>query len=194
MINEQLASSVEVIILTGGASRRFGEDKSNAVVNNHSLLERVAGAYEGHRLVIVGEPAEIDAIYVQEEPRFSGPLAAIERGLREIDSDLVVIQAVDMPLAHRVIPLLFKNLIHDAALAMDAEGFLQPLAGLYWTDTLRTVLREFENLENMSVQKLLEKLEIDVINDVAIQVFLSDIDTPSDLESMKDIITQYDAD
>ena len=41
MINEQLASSVEVIILTGGASRRFGEDKPNAVVNNHSLLERV---------------------------------------------------------------------------------------------------------------------------------------------------------
>ena len=40
------------------------------------------------------------------------------------------------------------------------------------------------------MQKLLEKLEIDVINDVAIQVFLSDIDTPSDLESMKDIITQ----
>jgi len=193
MRSEQLASSVEVIILTGGASRRFGEDKSNAVVNHHTLLERVAGAYEGHRLVIVGEPAEVDAIYVQEEPRFSGPLAAIERGLREIKSDLVVIQAVDMPLAHHVMPLLFSNLIHDAALAMDAEGFLQPLAGLYWTDILRSVLRDFDTLENMPVKKLLEKLELDVVNEADIQVFLSDIDTPSDLERMKDIITKYDA-
>ena len=127
---------MKTIVLTGGTSRRFGSDKSEALINGRTVLEYMTEGLDN--LIVVGPKKNIDAVYVREEPAGAGPVAAIGAGLKVVDTELVSIFATDMPFAPRVLPQLLKSLINDAALPIDSEGYLQPLAGVYRTEKLRT--------------------------------------------------------
>jgi molybdopterin-guanine dinucleotide biosynthesis protein A len=166
------------IILTGGTSKRFGSDKSEALINGSTLLEIITK--DLGELIVVGPEGAVQAIYVQEEPLHSGPVAAIAAGLKEVDTDLVAIFATDMPFAPKILPQLESAINNDAALPIDCDGIPQPLAGLYKTEALRAALNTFENIENRSVKSLIEKLVVDRVPLVDTE-FLLDIDTQDDL-------------
>ena len=94
-----------------------------------------------------------------------------------------------MPFAPRVLPQLLKSLINDAAIPIDSEGYLQPLAGLYRTEKLRTALDTLGDLENRSVKELISKLNIDHVS-LAETEFLLDIDTEEDLAKAIDLASR----
>ena len=98
---------MKTIILTGGTSKRFGSDKSEALINDKTLLEYLTEGLSN--LVIVGPETDLEAVYVREEPAGAGPVAAIDAGLRAVDTDLVSIFATDMPFAPRVLPQLINT-------------------------------------------------------------------------------------
>ena len=178
---------MKTIVLTGGTSKRFGSDKSEALINGKTLLEYLT---EGlNNLVIVGPVADVDAIYVREEPVGAGPVAGIGAGMNAVDTELVSIFATDMPFAPRVQPQLLKSLINDAALPLDCDGYLQPLAGVYRTEKLRAALESLGNLENRSVKELISKLNIDRVPLVETE-FLLDIDTKEDLAKAIDLASR----
>ena len=127
---------MKTIVLTGGTSRRFGSDKSEALINGRTVFEYMTEGLDN--LIVVGPKKNIDAVYVREEPAGAGPVAAIGAGLKVVDTELVSIFATDMPFAPRVLPQLLKSLINDAAIPIDSDGYLQPLAGVYRTEKLRT--------------------------------------------------------
>lgn len=178
---------MNTIVLTGGTSKRFGSDKSQALINGNSLLQILTDGLND--LIIVGPETSIKARYVQESPKSTGPLAAIGAGLRFVESDLVAIFAIDMPFAPRVLSELEHSLINDAALPVDREGYLQPLAALYRTAKLKEALASFETLENKSMKELIRKLNIDsvVISDYEL---LLDIDTQADLHNAIDLASR----
>jgi molybdopterin-guanine dinucleotide biosynthesis protein A len=178
---------MKTIILTGGTSKRFGSDKSEALINSKTLLEYLTEGLSN--LVIVGPKTKIDAFYVREEPIGAGPVAAIGAGLNVVDSDLVSIFATDMPFAPRIVPQLLNSLVNDAAIPMDCDGYVQPLAGVYRTEKLRRALEEFESLENRSVKDLISKLNIDRVPLVETE-FLLDIDTKEDLAKAIDLASR----
>lgn len=165
------------IFLTGGTSKRFGSDKSAAILNGKSLLEYATDGL--NNLIVVGPTSNVNAIYVREVPEYSGPVAAISAGLQEVKTEVVGIFAIDMPFAPRIVSDLERALIHDASLPIDKYGFVQPLAGIYRTTSLRRALLEFESTQNQSMKSLISKLIIDEVPLVETEL-LMDIDTPED--------------
>ena len=178
---------MKTIVLTGGTSKRFGSDKSEASLNGRTLLEFMTDGL--NNLIVVGPKKNIDAVYVREEPAGAGPVAAIGAGLKVVDTELVSIFATDMPFAPRVLPQLLKSLINDAAIPIDSDGYLQPLAGVYRTEKLRTALDTLGDLENRSVKELISKLNIDHVS-LDETEFLLDIDTKEDLAKAIDLASR----
>jgi molybdopterin-guanine dinucleotide biosynthesis protein A len=175
------------IILTGGTSKRFGSDKSQAKIANKNLLEILTDGLSD--LIIVGPESAIKAKYVREEPQGSGPVAAIGAGLKEVESELVAIFATDMPFASRLLNQLQKALAKEAAIPVDCDGFAQPLAAIYRTEALNRAIATFETLENKSVKELISKLDVDLVPLVETELLL-DIDTKADLEKAIDLASR----
>lgn len=175
------------IILTGGTSKRFGSDKSQAIIANRTLLEILTEGLS--ELIIVGQETPIKAKYVREQPLGSGPVAAIGAGLKEVESELVGIFATDMPFASRLLNQLRIALSKDAAIPVDCDGFAQPLAAIYRTKALKRAIATFETLENKSVKELISKLNVDLVPLVETELLL-DIDTKADLEKAIDLASR----
>jgi molybdopterin-guanine dinucleotide biosynthesis protein A len=78
-------TSWSAIVLTGGTNKRFGSDKSAAMLGNQTLLQRVVDAIPKEiAIVVVGEKPDLQrhVTVVREEPALGGPVAAIAAGLK----------------------------------------------------------------------------------------------------------------
>jgi molybdopterin-guanine dinucleotide biosynthesis protein A len=169
---------MNIIVLTGGTSKRFGSDKSKALIGGKTLLELLTNGLKN--LIIVGPKTDVEAKYVREVPEFGGPVAAIAAGMKEVEGDLVAIFATDMPFAPKLIAPLKSALTKEASLPVDCDGIVQPLAGIYRSAALRRALSEYEDLTGQSVKSLIAKLDVDIVPLVDTELLL-DIDTPKDL-------------
>jgi molybdopterin-guanine dinucleotide biosynthesis protein A len=178
---------MNIIVLTGGTSKRFGSDKSQAKIHGKTLLEYLSESLEN--LIIVGPETSIPAKYVREEPIGAGPVAAIAAAMLEVDSDLVAIYATDMPFAPRITNQLINALKNDAAIAIDCDGKMQPLAGVYRSDKLKGALSTYQSVENQSVKSLIAKLVIDQVPVIETEL-LMDIDTQEDLLKAVDLASR----
>ena len=160
----------DAIVLAGGrATRLGGTPKADLVVDGITLLDRTLDAVAGAAtVVVVGEVDAPGAVVVQEEPRFSGPAAAIGAGLAEVSSPWVLIAACDHPfVADAVGPLLdarpedgTENGAADGAVAVDAGGRRQHLLCVVSTARLRDAVAAQETLTNLAVHHLLEPLDL----------------------------------
>lgn len=178
---------MNVIILTGGTSKRFGSDKSSAVLLGKTLLETMVSYLPQCRLIIVGPPTQIDALYVEEEPKHSGPLSAIAAGIRYAEDELTAIFATDMPFSPLLLNELADNLVNDGVLPLDEDGFPQPFSGLFRTESLKMALKSYKSFENESVRGLISKMKVDHLH-VSRPLYLLDIDRPEQLETAKKIL------
>jgi molybdopterin-guanine dinucleotide biosynthesis protein A len=162
-----------VIVLSGGTNKRFGSDKSQALLNGTTLLDHVLSFIPaGIKTVIVGKD-------VFEHPPLGGPVAGIARGLQELDTDFVAIAAVDMPFSSSLFLQLLDAIHRDAAMPVDADGFRQTLCGVYRREKLLLALEKLGDPHGQSMRALCEFLSID---EVQVEVnALTDIDTPADL-------------
>jgi molybdopterin-guanine dinucleotide biosynthesis protein A len=163
------------IVLSGGTNKRFGSDKSAALLHDVTLLDHVL-RFIPHNIktVIVGKD-------VFEEPPLGGPVAGITRGLKEIDTEFVAVAAVDMPYGASLFRKLLDAIEHDAAMPIDAQGFKQPLCGIYRRTSLLAAIEKLGNPHGQSMRALCDLLVIDPVQ--ADASVLIDIDTPQDLIS-----------
>ena len=159
---------MKIILLSGGDSKRFGSDKSQALIAGKSLLFIIKSQLDSAEIIEVGSEVK------------GGPVAAINSAIEKVDSELVAIFATDMPFAPRILPELKAALINDAALPLDETGRLQPLAAIYRTNSLKQALTALKQKENASMQSLLTHLKIDAVV-VNSPELLIDIDTEADL-------------
>ena len=162
-----------VIVLSGGTNKRFGSDKSQALLNGVSLLDHVLSFIPADiKTVIVGKD-------VFEQPALGGPVAGIARGLQETDTEYVAIAAVDMPYSSSLFPQLLEAIKGDAAMPVDSQGFKQPLCGIYRRDALLVALTKLGDVHGQSMRALCELL---IIDEVSVDTgALVDIDTAEDL-------------
>ncbi len=162
-----------VIVLSGGTNKRFGSDKSQALLKGVTLLDHVLSFIPaGIKTVIVGKD-------VFEQPPLGGPVAGIARGVQEVDTEYVAIAAVDMPYGSSLFPQLLEAITDDAAMPVDSQGFKQPLCGIYRRQALLTALAKLGDVHGQSMRALCDLL---VIDEVKVDAgALVDIDTPEDL-------------
>src|SRR5918996_3934052 len=98
----QRPDAIGGLLLTGGASRRMGEDKALIEVGGRRLVDHAAALLTAvaDPVIEVG-PGWSDLPAVREDPAGSGPLAALGAGaaaLRAAGHDgPVLVLAVDMP-------------------------------------------------------------------------------------------------
>ena len=180
---------MSIIVLSGGTSARFGSDKSQALIAGQSLIALILGSIPSEfKIVIVGEDPKIESSQYQcvhEDPIGGGPLAGFKAGLAACESELVALIATDMPFAcARVLNLLnFVREHDDAVMYVDAEGFKQPLAALYRSQSVKRALADMGEVHGKSMQELVSHLmvhEIEMSHEIA--QALMDIDTAADLE------------
>jgi len=188
------AATYDAIVLAGGRSTRMGDvDKVGVVVRGRTLLAHACDAVaDARRLVVVGPSGLAGvpdrAVTVQEDPPFSGPVAAIGAGLDALGPDrssLVVLVAADVPRAAEAVPDLLDALDRhpDAdGVVPVADGHRQPLLAVYRSALLAQVLEAAAPLADLSVNRVtaaMDLFELDLPDDV-----VEDVDTPADLHRL----------
>lgn len=126
-------TSLDVVVLAGGASRRMGRDKAVLVVDGERLVDRMVGrmATVGDRVMVASGPRPLGrADEVADAPGCTGPLAGILGALRQDGAGLLGIVPVDAPLTdprllHRLAVLCQQG--RRSAAVATADGHVQAL-------------------------------------------------------------------
>jgi molybdopterin-guanine dinucleotide biosynthesis protein A len=184
---------VAVVVLAGGASRRWGgRDKTAVLLGGRTVLERavaslVAGAEVGLAdVVVVGPPdhparaALFGARWVREEPPGGGPVAGLAAALPGLP-DVAVVGAGDAPFAGDAVPSLLRALTDDvdAAIGVDAAGRDQLLLAVYRVGALRAALASVGEASGARLRDVVARLRVARVP-VGARAAL-DLDTPEDL-------------
>ena len=193
----------DALILAGGrGSRLEGVDKAALLLENERLVDRVIAATRraGVSQVVIVGPTDAGAhadLVVREEPPFSGPLAAVGRGIEEIEAPWVMLLACDLQHPDQVVDQLLSALLNvsksqqsgvshqkiQGVVLSDESGNRQWLASCINTavlrDALDSVLREKGSLDGGSLAAVFGHIEF--FSAVAHPGSTQDIDTPEQL-------------
>ena len=179
--------STSFIVLSGGASSRFGSDKSKALIQGRSLISRILDSMPDEMdVIIVGpDPGVQSHAYrcIQESPQGGGPVAGFKAGIEICQSDIVALVATDMPFAVIHILNLMNMMDSDSVMYIDNEGFRQPLAAVYRVEAVNNAFNILGNIQGLSMNEFISHLDIvDIAMSAEVAHSLRDIDTPTDLE------------
>lgn len=124
--------NIEAALLTGGASRRMGEDKAALLIGGIPLARRIADALlaTGIPVTVLGrEPVE-GCAFLPDSEAGAGPLVALSR--YRPNADFAFIAACDLPCFDpRLVAVLQEKIgEHEAAIPI-VDGWRQPLCALY---------------------------------------------------------------
>lgn len=180
------------IILTGGDSRRMGQDKASLLLGERSLLQHVISIVQPlfHEVIIsVRQPrAEITLPQVCDDPSHRGPLAGLAAGLQSAKTPWVFVLACDMPFIE---PAVIERLArfregHQAVVPM-VQGHPQPLAAFYAVSCTDAVLESLNGAGKHSLRELLDTLQVRYVSEEELQVadvhsrHFFDLDTPEEV-------------
>lgn len=183
-----VSTEVTAVVLCGGAGRRFGGDKTQALLAGVPLLDHVLLALPAPwPVVCVGpqRPTARAVTWCREEPPGGGPVAALAAGLAHATTGCVVVLGGDMPQAGAVVAVLAAALRArpevDAVVGTDGEGRRQPLLAAYRLPSLlRAVPHPPAGTPLMRVLDRLMVAPLQLDPGVAL-----DVDTAEDLETLR---------
>jgi molybdopterin-guanine dinucleotide biosynthesis protein A len=136
----------DAVVLAGGQGRRLGGVSKPAItVGGRRLLDIALDALaDADTIVVVGAmmATALPVIWTREEPAGGGPVAALAAGIPLVESDTVVVLAADLPFitAGAVHALVSHKGGAAAAIAVDDDGYDQPLLACYDTALLRAAV------------------------------------------------------
>jgi molybdopterin-guanine dinucleotide biosynthesis protein A len=180
------------LLLTGGASRRFGATKAELRVDGERLADRGARVLTAvcDPVVEVG-PAYSDLPTVCESPAGSGPLAAVLAGgaalaaSGAVDRPFVVL-AVDLPFVDVALIAWLRDFEAAGAVVPIVDGRAQPLCARYPASAL-AVAKSLLDGGVRSMQALLAEIEVAWVDErewgaVTSAAAFADVDTPEDAQ------------
>lgn len=174
------------LVLAGGASSRFGQDKTLADLGGRSL---VALAYDAAQSTALAQQ-----VTVVGRERSGGPAAAVVSMVGELDADFVGVLAVDMPFASDALSAITAAVVQDAAnsgvdawVPVDSNGRMQWLCAVYRRDALRAAAEEIADWNGAPFHRLVAGLATSHVP-IASSVSLLDIDTPDDFERARHLV------
>ncbi|HVT12105.1 MAG TPA: molybdenum cofactor guanylyltransferase [Fimbriimonadaceae bacterium] len=173
---------MEAVLLTGGASRRMGEDKAKLLVQGEPLAARIARllAERGVRVTVCGrEPLEGYA-FLHDREELAGPLAALA-GFAPTE-DLVFVTSCDLPgFDPRIVDLLSERIGNRQACVPSREGWLQPLCALYRASAL-AIARKMAAEGERRVLHWVHDLDVQIVEDVE-PAWIANVNTREDLRA-----------
>lgn len=183
------------VVLTGGSAVRLdGADKASIELGGLTLLEHALDAMvDIDEVVVVGQdvPTTRPVTFTREDPVGGGPAAGLLAGLRTFARrpDLLVVQAVDMPLVtsgtvRRLTAAVDAAPESDGALLVDDDDRLQYLCAAYRTEALERVRPAYEDEHGLAMRALVGDLAL-----VRVPAFgpeTRDVDTWADLLALRE--------
>lgn len=184
-------SDVTGLILAGGTSRRFGEDKALAQLAGVPFVALVHTALAAHAsamLIATGsEPREypVAARVVLDPVQEAGPLAGLAAGLAAAETPWLLSAAVDLPY---LTPAALRPLLAadtdgtDVLVALDADGRRQPTCALWRTRTVAPTVEAHLGQRRLALRGVLDRLAV-----TAVPVeggALRNVNAPDDLDPM----------
>lgn len=172
------------ILLGGGRSARMGRDKLSLTLAGDTLAARgVRALLEVAASVVFVSPERPEVmgpgvVFALEDPPFGGPVAGIAAGLELIDDDdaaEVYVLAGDLAAPEGVVGLLRgQGFAQDGVALVDAEGWVQYLAGRYRLGALRSLLAG--EVRDRSVRRTFAVARLSLV--AAGPAVTTDLDTP----------------
>ncbi|MBK7421833.1 MAG: molybdenum cofactor guanylyltransferase [Propionivibrio sp.] len=184
------------LILAGGDSQRMGCDKTQLLLGDQTLLQRVIAIVQPmfpQVLVSVRQHRpEIALPQVCDEYPTAGPLAGLCAGLAQVGTPWIFALASDMPFVQ---PALIERLAQRRAgyqaVVPVVHGHPQPLAAFYSASGLDTLRALLEAEGRRSLRAALEHLNVFYVDesdllksDPGLRSFF-DIDTPQDVAAAR---------
>lgn len=126
-------TTLDAVVLAGGASRRMGRDKALIELDGQRLVDRAVermATVADHVLVASGGRSLGRHDEVADAPDCDGPLAGILAALRRTESDVLAIVPVDAPDTDPRVVARLAALCHAsgrAACVVHADGHVQAL-------------------------------------------------------------------
>ncbi len=182
------ASGVVGLVLAGGRSSRYGTDKTRAVFDGATLLERTVDIVSPlvESVLVIGPWAPRGVRTAVEADRGSGPLAAFDAGLDATSSEHVVLLACDHSLLEmRLLSLLIDRRAPTRAV-VPVDDRSQPLVAVYPRSVAPIVARLVASGERR-FGALLDEIDVDWVTHsdwAAVDPdgrSFRDVDTPDDL-------------
>lgn len=171
------------VVLAGGRSRRFGQDKAKYLYKNKRMLDwsLESLAKTSERFIIANQPYET-SFQIHNDIRTNcsetgcGPLGGLYTALEHANHDWVALAACDMPnLTPEYWQLLFEQ-THSSKYAVviqSTDNRIQTLAALYNT-ALLPMIETHLNKNKLALQSLAEYFNVIKINDLSQNEALSD--------------------
>jgi molybdopterin-guanine dinucleotide biosynthesis protein A len=188
-----MISDCTAVILTGGDSRRMGQDKASLLLGERSLLQHVVSIVQplfSDVIVSVRQPrAEITLPQVCDDINHRGPLAGLAAGLQNSKTSWVFAVACDVPfIEHAVIDRLACFRDGYQAVVPMVRGYPQPLVAFYAVSCVDSLLECLTGDGKRSLRELLDKLQVRYVSEDELMLAESalrnffDLDTPEDVE------------
>ena len=196
-----LDEAFDAVILSGGRGSRMAGASGAAVAKPERklagwpLLDHVllAGSAASRRIVVGASRYGIgETVFCREEPAGSGPVAAINAGLRQVQQPVVLVLAADLPFVGAALgplrALLASRPDTGAAVLVDPAGRVNYLAAAWRTAALYAALDRLGEPAGRPVKALYQGVEVGYLPDF--DGWGADCDTPADLQLAESRIRQ----
>ena len=191
------------IILAGGRSSRFGQDKCSLVLGGENLLKRIVDSLGelGDEIILVLAPGQASPfmhstsnVKITTDIYFGkGPMVGIYSGLKEISDDYAVVVACDMPFLNFGLLRYMIGLVSGFDLVIPRIGDnVEPVHAVYSRSCIK-ILAEMIQEDNLKVSNLIERVKVRYVVERELTSFdpellsLFNINMPADLETAEQI-------
>jgi molybdopterin-guanine dinucleotide biosynthesis protein A len=154
--------TLEAVVLTGGKSRRMGQDKARLQIDGVPQGVRIVSqlAHHGIPVTVLGREPIYLAKFVMDKEAFGGPIAALRNF--QPTADAVFVVSCDLPkFDARLIDVLQEKIGAAEACAPHVDGFRQPLCALY----TRAAFGKLSSLEDQCAMGWLNALETKLVSE-----------------------------
>ena len=203
--------SSSAIILAGGLSSRFGQDKGLLQLAGKPLIRHVLDAVDSvvdEKIVVVSRREHIDkylkttgacARVVADKANVHSPLAGALTGFEEAQGEYSLLLPCDTPFASRDILSLLLELCpgRNACVPRWSNGYVEPLQAVYCTQSALEASSVALCTGSLNVQAMLDKLQcIRYVStlvlkqlDPELKTFFN-INTPQDLKRAEQMLSR----
>ncbi|MDI6731222.1 MAG: molybdenum cofactor guanylyltransferase [Candidatus Margulisbacteria bacterium] len=156
---------MNLVILAGGKSSRFGKDKALVKFEGVPIIERILSAlgmlFRKH-IIVTNHPnnyAKLGCLVAADIYKNIGPLGGLHAGLTYSNEALNFIVACDMPLIKPELAAYLIAITGYNAVVPVVKGFPEPLLAVYSRQCL-AAMEEMIGVGQYKISSLYEKIDI----------------------------------
>jgi molybdopterin-guanine dinucleotide biosynthesis protein A len=160
------------VILAGGFSRRFGQDKGLLPLANKPLIEHVLDTIDkivDEKIVVVSSKTQAENYtkvldskvkVVVDDDNVQSPLVGALKGFKEASNEYALLLPCDTPLLSKDVLSLLLDLCpnKNAVIPRWPNGYIEPLQAVYCTKPALEAAKKALSEGKMNMQSMVDKL------------------------------------